>query len=165
MVRCTVSIQKKNVLSILVLLTQRWVERAGKNFTAHRSSKTGSPAQSPFRVAELWTCEKTKLSPSVLMDGQVFRCLNFDAHWREGSRDTEKLYNRVALMSGSTNALKSFGVTAVLHRRHTHSGCHSFLVRSRVRAHSMCLVGSSRQDVSSSGWWWLMRPAGGNTGR
>ena len=37
---------------------------------------------------------------------------------------------------------RSFGVTAVLHRRQTHSGCHSLLVRWRVGAHSMCRVGS-----------------------
>ena len=47
---------------------------------------------------------------------------------------------------------KSFGVTAVLHRRHTHSGCHSLVVRLRVGAQSMCRAGSSRQDVSLSGW-------------
>ena len=51
----------------------------------------------------------------------------------------------------SVSIVRSFGVTAVLHRRQTHSGCHSLVVRSRVGAHSICRVGSSRQDVSSSG--------------
>ena len=52
----------------------------------------------------------------------------------------------------AASIVTSFGVAAVLHRRHTHSGCHSFVARSRVEAQSICLVGSSRQDVSISGW-------------
>ena len=65
----------------------------------------------------------------------------------------------------SVSIVRSFGVTAVLHRRPTHSGCHSLVVRSRVGAHSICRVGSSRQDVSSSGWWWLMRARRGQQRR
>lgn len=53
--------------------------------------------------------------------------------------------------------VKSFGVTAALHRTQTHSGCQTLVVRSTVEAHSICRVGSSRQDVSSSGWSGLMR--------
>ena len=53
--------------------------------------------------------------------------------------------------------VKSFGVTAALHRTQTHSGCQTLVVRSTVKAHSICRVGSSRQDVSSSGWSGLMR--------